>query len=319
MSEKPAFQINIPEPCHENWDQMTPTTQGAFCKVCSKDVVDFTTYSDQELIAYFDNQANLNTANPISTPQTCGKMKKVQVGADLTKNPSASLAYAGWISKKQQYPHSNSSFYRKATAFTLFLLASSTLFMKKALAQTSANKNNTKNIPSKVDKKELTLTISGVVIDSTHKEPIPYANIIVFKNDKRVHTANSDFDGKFKLKLNKSDFENDSLVIRIRHIGYRLITLRNSFKKDGKIDLASRKNLVIALPSDGSKTLEPLEVFIKRDLLIRGGDWVGVVTSGLMYNQQSRYRSLNQVKNFHYEMKQEQPKESVKERIYQEY
>jgi len=35
------LQLSIPEPCHENWHQMTPTEQGRFCNACSKEVVDF--------------------------------------------------------------------------------------------------------------------------------------------------------------------------------------------------------------------------------------------------------------------------------------
>lgn len=30
------MKISIPKPCNENWNEMTPDQQGAFCKVCSK-------------------------------------------------------------------------------------------------------------------------------------------------------------------------------------------------------------------------------------------------------------------------------------------
>ena len=35
-------QYHIPEPCHEDWDAMTPEEKGRFCKVCEKSVVDLT-------------------------------------------------------------------------------------------------------------------------------------------------------------------------------------------------------------------------------------------------------------------------------------
>ena len=33
------LQLSIPEPCHENWQQMTPTEQGRYCNACAKEVV----------------------------------------------------------------------------------------------------------------------------------------------------------------------------------------------------------------------------------------------------------------------------------------
>ena len=43
------FQIQIPNPCNEDWDKMSPTEKGAFCKVCSKEVIDFTKSSNPEI------------------------------------------------------------------------------------------------------------------------------------------------------------------------------------------------------------------------------------------------------------------------------
>lgn len=47
------IQLNIPKPCHESWDQMTPVDKGRFCGSCQKQVVDFTTMSDAQLAAFF--------------------------------------------------------------------------------------------------------------------------------------------------------------------------------------------------------------------------------------------------------------------------
>jgi len=40
--------ISIPKPCHENWQEMTATERGAFCKSCQKEVIDFTKKTDDE-------------------------------------------------------------------------------------------------------------------------------------------------------------------------------------------------------------------------------------------------------------------------------
>jgi hypothetical protein len=52
MKITPAFAVTIPNPCHENWELMTPQEQGRHCKVCNKVVTDFTTMSNEEIIRY---------------------------------------------------------------------------------------------------------------------------------------------------------------------------------------------------------------------------------------------------------------------------
>ncbi len=47
------LQISIAEPCHENWDKMTPVNRGRFCDSCQKQVVDFSNMSDREIAAFF--------------------------------------------------------------------------------------------------------------------------------------------------------------------------------------------------------------------------------------------------------------------------
>lgn len=41
--------IHIPDPCHEDWSNMTPTERGAFCQKCSIDVYDFSKRSEEEI------------------------------------------------------------------------------------------------------------------------------------------------------------------------------------------------------------------------------------------------------------------------------
>lgn len=43
------FQIAVPKPCHENWESFTKTSKGGFCASCNKEVIDFTSWSDERL------------------------------------------------------------------------------------------------------------------------------------------------------------------------------------------------------------------------------------------------------------------------------
>jgi hypothetical protein len=65
-------QVRVDNPCHEDWDNMSPSEQGRFCGVCQTEVVDFVSMSDQDFIAFFQNYQGQKVcgrvAQPIETP-----------------------------------------------------------------------------------------------------------------------------------------------------------------------------------------------------------------------------------------------------------
>ena len=63
------IQLSIPEPCHQDWNKMTPNDQGRFCSSCSKTVVDFSTMSDAALMQYFENLKDSNVCGRVYTDQ----------------------------------------------------------------------------------------------------------------------------------------------------------------------------------------------------------------------------------------------------------
>jgi hypothetical protein len=67
------MKLHIPEPCHENWNAMTPESQGRFCTSCSKTVVDFTGWPASRIQGYL-------TAN--NQGKTCGRFTKDQLAPD---------------------------------------------------------------------------------------------------------------------------------------------------------------------------------------------------------------------------------------------
>lgn len=65
--------IQIPEPCHEDWDKMLPAQQGRYCESCCKNVVDFELLSDQEVLNYFAK----------NTGKICGRFNTQQLNRPL--------------------------------------------------------------------------------------------------------------------------------------------------------------------------------------------------------------------------------------------
>lgn len=73
MPRSTPYSINVAKPCHQSWEDMIPNGEGRHCNECSKTVVDFTNYSDAELIAYFSNLQG----------KVCGRFRATQLSRSL--------------------------------------------------------------------------------------------------------------------------------------------------------------------------------------------------------------------------------------------
>ncbi|MBL8016456.1 MAG: hypothetical protein JNK43_04235 [Ignavibacteria bacterium] len=77
MAHENLFKIYIPEPCFEDWDKMTPTEQGAFCGVCSKDVIDFSGRSEDEIQKFLAENLDKKICGRFKSSQLCEESDEV--------------------------------------------------------------------------------------------------------------------------------------------------------------------------------------------------------------------------------------------------
>ncbi len=112
MNPNPNYKISVPEPCHEDWNKMTPDEKGAFCGSCQKSVVDFSNKSPEEIGSILKASAG---------QKVCGRFKPSQLS-----RPNAEKAVNTLAGKRAMV----------AFAYALFLVFGSTLF--------SCNTNNDK-------------------------------------------------------------------------------------------------------------------------------------------------------------------------------
>lgn len=70
--------ITIPQPCHEDWNQMTQQEQGRHCNACCKTVIDFTGWEPQEILFYL----NINAGNKICGRFTTEQLERPLPGAE---------------------------------------------------------------------------------------------------------------------------------------------------------------------------------------------------------------------------------------------
>lgn len=78
------FKLNIPEPCHEDWQQMSPTQKGKFCESCQKEVIDFTKLSASEIAQKTKNATQL-----------CGRFTSTQLKQEYIAASQNSLSRLG--------------------------------------------------------------------------------------------------------------------------------------------------------------------------------------------------------------------------------
>ena len=128
------MKISINEPCHENWEAMTPNQQGAFCGSCQKDVVDFSKMGLAQIKAFF------------SKPQenkVCGRFEERQ----LTE-----LSFDDFFSKFRYWN------FAKKFAVIFFLAFGFWIFSgSSAMAQNSTHKQGkVMYVPDKNPKKDST-------------------------------------------------------------------------------------------------------------------------------------------------------------------
>ncbi len=273
------FKLNIPNPCHEDWNQMTETQKGAFCKACSKEVLDFSKMTDEQLIEQLSQ--NFNSSG------SCGRFNSNQL----------QRYYSPITSKK----HNSTNWYMRPVAFLFGIMGLTIPFGLKA--QNVQNAKSAKE--NKTDIQSEKFEIAGIVIDHESGEAIPYASISIFEDSTYLSGSTSDFNGKFRIKLNREQFEQNKFTIQFGHLGYKTLKVKNDFSEDHSKHVQSIKDLVIALKSDGSTNIEEVEVVVNaEDYVIK----VGMITMGQYFpnDQIRRSRSLNDARNWHYEFNEEQ-------------
>lgn len=76
MQNKNPLQIRVQEPCMQSWSEMLPESNGRFCGACTQTVIDFSNYSDEQLLAFFSTN---------NTDRVCGRFRDIQVSTTLQK------------------------------------------------------------------------------------------------------------------------------------------------------------------------------------------------------------------------------------------
>lgn len=201
-----SISLTIDNPCTQNWDGMIVNDNGKFCTSCNKNVIDFSSLSDAEIIKLLSN----------TTSNVCGRLNSQQLNRV--------------IHPKAETQNGLSKFW---LSFSLTALLSN-LGIVKATAQTTTKTEQlpTNNVSAKhplsVDNLAVT-KIKIILIDSLTNEPIPFADILIKELDIKGQT---NFEGVFEF-IKPTNSTNKNIDMKINCLGYKSTTCSIDLNKTG--------------------------------------------------------------------------------------
>ncbi len=193
--KKKTFQVNIPEPCNEDWNKMTPQEQGRFCGKCAKTIIDYSYQSDRAIAKVLKE----------NNGQICGRFRSDQLQRDLVLEPQ---------------------FYQNTRwkAFGLMisgLLAAGTLKGQEAVTPSNSTEINSQIISNIENKKtpKNKISLSGRILKEGSKEALIGATIILKGSNLGSAT---DINGAFQLAISteNSHLIKNELILEVSYLGY---------------------------------------------------------------------------------------------------
>ena len=193
--KKKTFQVNIPEPCNEDWNKMTPQEQGRFCGKCAKTIIDYSYQSDRAIAKVLKE----------NNGQICGRFRSDQLQRDLVLEPQ---------------------FYQNTRwkAFGLMisgLLAAGTLKGQEAVTPSNSTEINSQIISNIENKKtpKNKISLSGRILKEGSKEALIGATIILKGSNLGSAT---DINGAFQLAISteNSHLIKNELILKVSYLGY---------------------------------------------------------------------------------------------------
>jgi hypothetical protein len=213
MKEQTYF--HIPAPCHENWDNMTPEGRGRFCASCSKQVVDFSLMSDQQVLNHFKN----------TTGKVCGRFADDQLQRPMVA-AAEQKKKIWWVAAMMPmlllFGKANAQKKRNITLGTpAMVVPDKRPEIMGKVAPGIRTAEDTISVSQDViitgncwGSHTIKMIIKGIVTDESGK-PVPFASIRELESFANTTTDSS---GNFELSLKKQ--LNDKINIETSSIGY---------------------------------------------------------------------------------------------------
>jgi len=203
-----VINIDIPKPCHEDWNKMTPDEKGRHCAVCEKTVFDFTSKTDEQIVSIFEKNKNL-----------CGRFKSTQLKRELV------------FSRKEK---NNYVTFLASGLFAFIGLSSQDIHSQRETNVVQIDSSNQSDIIGKVQSQTLEKdSINGLVLDNA-KLPLIGVNVLI--KGTNIGTV-TDFDGNFSIEAKQGE------TLVFSYIGYETKEVRITTKLKQNIALEMEEQI----------------------------------------------------------------------------
>lgn len=215
-------EVTIAEPCLQNWDEMEKGEGFNFCKACSKNVIDFSGYTNAEIINVLANAGS----------SVCGRLSQTQLNqlnyhlAIVPTNNRNWMKYLGVL----------------AIGMSIFVMDARAENLKMPIEITRSINHKTDDKKPVVPKK-----IYGYVIGADNK---PAAGIRLAILDTKFF-ALTDKNGRYEITLdNKFDLNNNKLVVEsMRYRAFLTIDFSKEKQSSFKLNKAEPMIMGMVIPS----------------------------------------------------------------------
>lgn len=209
--EKPLL-LEIPNPCHENWAEMTPMGMGRFCSHCQKTVTDITKMTDEQVLGLFKQ----------STDTHCIRAFASQLNRPITLPTT-------------QEP---TRFYRIALALGLTLVLTTGADAYARPRPPLVRYNYVLDKDDSTRKETIgtdTIKISGIVVDEGGN-PFPGAVVKVMQGGIIKGGTVTEDDGSFEIRPLRTLTQNGTYQLEISSFGYekKLLTINREQMLNGE-------------------------------------------------------------------------------------
>lgn len=207
-----TLRLSIPEPCHEDWNEMTPTLQGRYCQACEKEVTDFSQMTDAQIVQFIEKGKGNH----------CGRFRFDQLDREM------SLSVPQYVLS----PWAKAGILAASVLLAVPGMSQQTRLSTKPAAQEIVVTQQ-KDVDSKTP-----FIVKGIVTDR-EGEPLIGASILLVGTNSGTVT---DLDGNFTIRIEQ---QLPKFALNFSYTGYeaKTITITGKQKKLLKVNLEEGINL----------------------------------------------------------------------------